>query len=331
MNNNENRYRQNRNQNQSNWFEIIDETQPVENDYTQNNHTQNAESGQYDQKFLDFFSPQNRVNPAIDDQNEKLYIDVNSPRERNRPTRNVRADRLQIDDDEFFIETDRPRRKRSSALQRNVPWLVILISVAAFMVILFAFIMEARANRVANADNRQPSASGIQAELETLGWIEQELLPVNDYSRPGTKLARVNGIVIHNIGNPGTTAMQNRNYFANLAESHERKASSNFIVCLDGGIIQCVPVDEVAFASNERNDDTLSIEVCHPDETGEFTNESYASTVRLTAWLCKQYGLTADDVIRHHDVRPNGCPRYFVDNEEAWEHFRAAVARAIAR
>jgi len=325
MDNKENRSGQRRSNDQSDWFEIFGEDQPVED-----NRTRNVESEQRDREFVDFFSPQNRVRPATDDQHEQLYIDVDRPRDRRRFEHEARSDRLLIEDDEYFVETDTPRRKRSSTLQRNVPWLVILISVAGFMVILFAFIMEARANRIANADNRQPSVSGTQAEVEGLDWIEQALLPENEFSRPGTKLARVNGIVIHNIGNPGTTAMQNRNYFANLAISQERKASSNFIVCLDGDIIQCVPVDEVAFASNDRNDDTLSIEICHPDDTGEFTDESYASTVRLTAWLCKKFGLTADDVIRHHDVRPNGCPRYFVDNEDAWEQFKADVVRAIA-
>jgi len=124
--------------------------------------------------------------------------------------------------------------------------------------------------------------------------------------------------------------MQNRNYFANLALSQETKASSNFIVCLDGSVVQCVPVDEVAFASNDRNDDTLSIEICHPDDTGQFNDESYIAAVRLTAWLCQRFNLTADDVVRHHDVRPNGCPKFFVDSEEAWEQFKANVARAIA-
>ena len=312
-------------QNAKGWFEIVDEKQPVDN-----SRKQNVKSDQYGQDFADFFSPQNRVQPPVDNQNEHLFIDVDRPRERKRPTRNTRSDRLVIDDDDYFVQTDTPRRKRQLTLQRNVPWMVIFISLAAFSIIIFAFIVEARANRAEEAANRPPPVSEMQAMVESQDWIEQALIPVNEFSRPGTNLARVNGIVIHNIGNPGTTAMQNRNYFANLAISQERKASSNFIVDLNGDIIQCVPVDEVAFASNDRNDDTLSIEVCHPDDTGKFTDESYAATVRLTAWLCKQYGLTADDVIRHHDVRPNGCPRYFVDNEDAWEQFKADVARAIA-
>jgi len=215
----------------------------------------------------------------------------------------------------------------------KTPWYVIVLSAAALFIIVFAFIMEAGNNKEDEKNDRTPpglSPAGMQAEVAKQNWIIQELLPVNEFSRPGTVLEDVKGVVIHNIGNPGTTAMQNRNYFAGLAETHETHASSNFIVCLDGTVIQCVPVDEIAYASNERNADTLSIEVCHPDSTGRFTDKSYAATVRLTAWLCVGFGITADDVIRHYDVRGKECPLYFVENEDAWERFKADVAVLIS-
>lgn len=93
-------------------------------------------------------------------------------------------------------------------------------------------------------------------------WIDQQLLTVNPYSRPGKRLLEVNDIVVHYMGNPGTTAQQNRNYFENLSQQtgdNTVSVSSNFIVGLDGEILQCVPVDEVAYASNHRNSDTISI------------------------------------------------------------------------
>ena len=96
-----------------------------------------------------------------------------------------------------------------------------------------------------------------------------ELLTVNPYSRPGTKTDRIKGIVVHYTANPGATAMANRNYFEGLKDSHATRSSSNFIVGLEGEIIQCVPTWEVAYASNDRNHDTVSIECCHPDESGE--------------------------------------------------------------
>ena len=228
-------------------------------------------------------------------------------------------------------QSDERVSKKKSLMVYGVPLYVIVIAAVALIVIIFAFVMEANSNRDSGSSrgSRLRLGSEVQLELDELNWVEQEFLPLNEYSRPGTRLEQVNGIVIHNIGNPGTTAMQNRNFFANLAITHETKVSSNFIVCLDGTILQCVPVDEVAYASNERNDDTISIEVCHPDDTGQFTHESYISAIRLTAWLCDKFGLTTDDVIRHYDVQGKECPRYFVENEDAWETFRADVEREM--
>ncbi len=170
----------------------------------------------------------------------------------------------------------------------------------------------------------------VPDEIELPPYIEEELLTVNPYSRPGDRLTRVNAVVIHYVGNPGTGAEANRSYFQGLAESGETYASSNLIVGLDGETILCVPLNEVAYCSNSRNNDTVSIEFCHPDDTGEPTDATYAALVRLTAWLCKLYGLDPEtDVIRHYDVVGKECPRYYVQNEDAWLRFRQDAAAAM--
>lgn len=161
--------------------------------------------------------------------------------------------------------------------------------------------------------------------------IDVELLTVNPYSRCGEKTSRINGIVIHYTANPGSTAMENRDYFEGLKDSHITQASSNFIVGLDGEIVQCVPTWEVAYASNSRNNDTVSIECCHPDDTGKFNDATYRSMVQLTAWLCLKFGLDENDVIRHYDITGKICPKYFVEHEDAWETFRSDVGDALAR
>ena len=160
------------------------------------------------------------------------------------------------------------------------------------------------------------------AEIEMPDWIQQEYIEPNPNSRPQTPLREVNGVVVHYVGNPGTTAQQNQSYFNSLAQTHENYASSHFIIGMDGEIIQCIPMDEIAYCSNERNYDTLSIECCHPDDTGEFTEETYASLIKLTQWLCETFRLdTSQDVIRHYDVTGKECPRYYVNHPEAWEQF----------
>lgn len=159
--------------------------------------------------------------------------------------------------------------------------------------------------------------------------IDVELLTPNKFSRPGIALKKINGIVVHYTANPGSTAMQNRNYFEGLKDSHATHASSHFVIGLDGEIIQCIPTKEESYASNERNSDTLSIECCHYAENGKFTEKTYSSLVRLCAYLCHRFDLTSDDIIRHYDVTGKDCPKYFVEHPKAWKQFRSDVKAAL--
>lgn len=160
--------------------------------------------------------------------------------------------------------------------------------------------------------------------VEMPEWVDVQLIDVDGQSRRGERLLDIQNIVIHYVGNPGTTAQQNHDWYCNPAS----EVSSHFLVGLDGEIIQCVPLDEYSSASNHRNGDTISIEVCHPDESGKFTDTTYASLVRLTSWLLEVCGLEAEDVIRHHDITGKDCPRYFVQNEASWLAFLDDVALA---
>ena len=162
-------------------------------------------------------------------------------------------------------------------------------------------------------------------------WIDQQLLTVNPYSRPGKRLLEVNDIVVHYVANPCSTALENRNYFEGLKDqtgSKTTSVSSHFVIGLEGEVVQCVPLNEVAYASNNRNSDTISIECCHPDETGKFYDSTYQTLVNLCAYLCVEFDLKPDDVIRHYDVTEKRCPLYFVDHEDAWEDFLADVKKA---
>ena len=171
----------------------------------------------------------------------------------------------------------------------------------------------------------QERARLLETSWEGAPPLDVQLLTVNDYSRPAIPLEQINAVAIHYTANPGATAQQNRDYFENLKDSHITQASSHFIIGLEGEIIQCIPSSEMSYATNARNVDTLSIECCHPDETGEFTPETYASMVELTAWLCGRFMLTSDDLIRHYDVTGKDCPKYFVEVPEAWEQFKEDV------
>ena len=170
------------------------------------------------------------------------------------------------------------------------------------------------------------------ADVAVPEYVNVNLLTPNEYSRPQIPLEKVNGIVVHYVANPCSTALENRNYFEGLKDqtgSKTTSVSSHFVIGLEGEVVQCVPLNEVAYASNNRNSDTISIECCHPDETGKFYDSTYQTLVNLCAYLCVEFDLKPDDVIRHYDVTGKICPKYFVDYPEKWEDFHKDVKKAI--
>lgn len=158
-----------------------------------------------------------------------------------------------------------------------------------------------------------------------------DLLPVNPYSRPGEVLPEVNGIFIHYTANPGTSASQNRSYFANLAETGETSASAHFVIGYEGEIVQCIPLQEIGYAVKGRNYDSVSIECCYLEESGKFTDETYHSLLKLVSWLLGKYELDEDDVKRHYDEGGKNCPKYYVENEEEWNRLVEDIRQYIEK
>mgnify|MGYP002548191466 CR=1 FL=1 len=212
------------------------------------------------------------------------------------------------------------RRKQALRIKR-----IFILSVCMlFAIFILAFIV----NKVINNSSEKVAKVGPVSVLE-------DFLEPNIYSRPQKPLKKVKGIVIHYTANPGSDALANRNYFNNLPSMNESSgnpvyASSHYIIGLDGTIVQCIPLDEIAYASNERNKDTISIECCHPDETGKFTDATYDSLIRLTAWLCGQYNVSGDNIIRHYDVTGKECPRYYVKHKKKWDELKNDVMKYIS-
>ena len=203
--------------------------------------------------------------------------------------------------------TKRPPVKRARKRNKKNPSRLRLIIALLAIVVLAGLV--GNLIRLGVGDNHVPA------------WISRQILPEDCESRQGEKLSEVRDIAIHYVGNPGTTAQQNRDFFAQPTVD----VNAHFVVGLEGEVIQCIPLDEKSSATNERNIDTISIEVCHPDETGQFTEETYASLVKLTAWLCDHEHIGRDRVIRHYDVTGKLCPLYFVEHEDAWSQFKQDV------
>ena len=210
----------------------------------------------------------------------------------------------------------RRRRRRISRWAALMPPLLLALVLAAGGWGIWHFLT-----------GRTPSAENVAVP----DYVREELLTVNEWSRPGDPLKEIRGVVIHYVGNPNTTAQANRNYFESLSSGQEGTyASAHFIVGLEGEVVQCIPLTEIAYASNTRNEDTIAIEVCHPDDTGEFSPETLKSLERLTAWLCETFRLDPrKDVIRHYDVTGKICPKYYVEHEDAWADLLVGVEEQI--
>lgn len=166
--------------------------------------------------------------------------------------------------------------------------------------------------------------------------FDVRFLDPNPFSRPQLALKKVHAIVVHYTANPGVDAVANRNYFNNLPKANERKqkktyASSHFVIGLDGTIVQCIPLEEMAYASNDRNSDTVSIECCHKKENGKFTAQTQAALIQLCTYLCIKFDLTEENLIRHYDVTGKICPKYFVEHPDAWETFKKRCWHGIEK
>ncbi len=213
------------------------------------------------------------------------------------------------------------KQQRQQRILRNL----LILSAAVSVLLAAAILYRLYQNRQEAARAKQQAPTTESEGKIPRPELDVDLLTVNEYSRPAIALEKVKGIVIHYTANPGTGAKANRNYFEGLKDSHATKASSHFVIGLKGEIVQCIPSSEIAYASNKRNADTISIECCIEDDTGRFNGATYDAAVHLTAWLVEHFGLKTDDVIRHYDVTGKACPKYFVDFPSAWDKFLADV------
>lgn len=207
------------------------------------------------------------------------------------------------------------KSKRKRKLRKGR--IVMAVIIVATIVIMSCLVVK-RINQ-----NSEAKKVKNLAEIKIPDWIDSQIIDVDGASRNGYKLKGVKDIVVHYVGNPGTTAQQNHDFYA----GNQSNVSSHFVVGLDGEIIQCIPINEWSAASNWRNNDTISIEVCHSDETGKFKKKTYSSLVKLVAWLENVCDIDESHVIRHYDITKKECPRYFVQHEDKWKTFKKNVEK----
>lgn len=136
---------------------------------------------------------------------------------------------------------------------------------------------------------------------------------------PGATI-RPRELVLHYIGNPGTTARQNASYFA-----HVNSQTSVHYIVDDGEIIEIIPPDQKSYgtSSREHNERGIQIEMCHPDASGKISETTLANVVWLCRELMDRYGIT--EIIRHYDVTGKKCPLWYVNHPGEWEALKKRI------
>lgn len=234
------------------------------------------------------------------------------------------------------LSTSARARRRKAHRQRMM--LMSMTSLGIAIIVILTVSLGMRGNTRAAEDvgawvekpfgslTREKEIQGIDISLfeRHPEWTE-DFLTVNEYSRPGDSLTQVNSIFVHYTANPGTSAVQNRSYFESLKDTHERSASAHFIINYDGKILQCIPLDEIAYAVRTRNEDSISIECCYLENDGTFTQETYDSLLVLLKWLTEVYDLETEDILRHYDCGGKQCPLYYTEHPDAWERLKRDV------
>ncbi|WP_127580190.1 peptidoglycan recognition protein family protein [Paenibacillus koleovorans] len=164
-------------------------------------------------------------------------------------------------------------------------------------------------------------------------WNEA-IIPINPFSRPGTKRQLTRNIVWHYTGNPGATA---RGHYGYLGQTLARQdpfddkadtyASAHLFIDPTESLL-IIPLDEVAYHASQANPYSVGVELCiEPDWS--FHPATYERAVQVGVELCRLYGLTPADFMRHYDVTRKVCPKRWVEHPEEWEAFKAEVGRRL--
>jgi len=151
--------------------------------------------------------------------------------------------------------------------------------------------------------------------------------------RPGTRMEATT-ITIHNTGNPGSTAANERSWLTNP----ENTRTASFQIVVDAKeAIEVVPLDEVAWHAGDGsgaksgNRTSIGIEICEKDTTlGEYA-QALSNAIDLTAKLLHERGWGVDRLRRHYDWSGKNCPRLMnIDGKwTGWYQFVQRVAEAL--
>ena len=156
--------------------------------------------------------------------------------------------------------------------------------------------------------------------------IHKELLPINEFTRPGRKLIDVRGVVIHWTGNPSMDARAHVRYFQELSEQKpdddvaDRYASAHYFIGTRGDVHQLIPEDEVAYHAGGKEYFQAALDKFDCTWPNGFLIGLDVAQ-RLTRRILDDYDLKVEHVVRHYDITGKLCPKWYCEDSDAYMRF----------
>lgn len=179
--------------------------------------------------------------------------------------------------------------------------------------------------------------------------IIEDFIPINPFSRDGTKLKSKKGIVLHYTATPGAPAKNISRYFSGLKDQNpndnvaDRYAGAHFSVDRTSKV-QSIPTNErgyhcgstqpylpdaIRMLGANPNNSTVGIEMCI-EADGSIHEQTFQHAADLVVWLIQKEGFP--NVLFTHKgvVGWKDCPLPWVKNPSEFERFKKVVNEKLS-
>ncbi|WP_079516507.1 N-acetylmuramoyl-L-alanine amidase [Rossellomorea marisflavi] len=177
---------------------------------------------------------------------------------------------------------------------------------------------------------------------------------INEFSRPGDELLRLQALVVHYTANPHANAEEHQEFFDGEDGGGGRYAGAHIFVDKDEAV-EVIPLNEIGYHANDggtahlklpalratagfypggnANLLTIGIEMCI-EEDGTFHRNTIERTIAVIRVLQERFPQLRDTknrVVRHYDVTGKICPKPYVDDPAAWTEFLNAIDKVAVK
>lgn len=163
--------------------------------------------------------------------------------------------------------------------------------------------------------------------------MKTDYLNINEMTRTGEKIKKVENIILHSIGNMYSTLEICKKEMDNLMNQSNVYFSLHYVIDKEGDILNCIPEEEISLSCRKIDTNYYAVSIgCIPcDESGKFSKKTIDSLVMLASNLCIKYNLESKNILRHYDITTKRCPLYYVDNSVMFEEIRKRIKIDISK